>query len=84
MATFTSNAAIILCLMAVMGSVCVPISLATDYTVGESAGWSLGTDYDSWASGKTFSVGDTLSKYTHIHSVLEQDGNLHAKLALAV
>ncbi|GAB4844991.1 hypothetical protein Ancab_038384 [Ancistrocladus abbreviatus] len=35
-------------------------SLATEYTVGNSGGWALGVDYGAWASGKTFSVGDSL------------------------
>ena len=34
--------------------------LATDYTVGDSAQWDLGVNYSTWASGKTFSVGDKL------------------------
>lgn len=46
------------CLM-VMLCFAVP-SLATVYTVGDSAGWTLGVDYTTWASGKTFNVGDSL------------------------
>jgi len=34
--------------------------LATDYTVGDSAQWNLGVNYSTWASGKTFAVGDKL------------------------
>jgi len=34
--------------------------LATDYTVGDSKGWALNVDYSTWASGKTFAVGDKL------------------------
>ncbi|GLJ42145.1 hypothetical protein SUGI_0872760 [Cryptomeria japonica] len=30
------------------------------YTVGDEAGWTLDYDYQKWASGKTFYVGDTL------------------------
>ncbi|KAI3758270.1 hypothetical protein L6452_05827 [Arctium lappa] len=46
--------------------------LAKVYTVGDSAGWSLGVDYTTWTSGKTFKVGDTLSfNYGSSHSVDE-------------
>lgn len=54
--------------MAGVGVVCVVFlvlcavmpSLATDYTVGDSTGWTMGADYSTWTSGKTFLVGDTL------------------------
>ena len=36
--------------------------LATVYTVGDSAGWTLGVDYDTWSSSKTFVVGDSLGE----------------------
>ncbi|KVI06831.1 blue copper protein-like [Cynara cardunculus var. scolymus] len=46
--------------------------LAKVYTVGDSSGWSLGVDYKTWTSGKTFQVGDTLSfNYGSTHSVDE-------------
>ncbi|KAH7846849.1 hypothetical protein Vadar_018838 [Vaccinium darrowii] len=35
-------------------------SLATVYTVGDSSGWTMGVDYTTWTSGKTFVVGDSL------------------------
>lgn len=35
---------------------------ATDYTVGDSSGWSSGVDYATWASGKTFAAGDNLGE----------------------
>ncbi|WCJ24784.1 Blue copper protein [Euphorbia peplus] len=34
--------------------------VATVYTVGESSGWAMGVDYTTWASDKTFNVGDSL------------------------
>ncbi|KAJ4951895.1 hypothetical protein NE237_028727 [Protea cynaroides] len=37
----------------------VPIS-ATDYTVGDSTGWTTNSDYSTWTRGKTFAVGDNL------------------------
>ncbi|KAJ4764837.1 Blue copper protein [Rhynchospora pubera] len=40
---------------------CVSWSSATDYTVGDSSGWATGVDYTTWASGKTFKEGDTLT-----------------------
>ncbi|XP_015885271.2 blue copper protein [Ziziphus jujuba] len=33
---------------------------ATVYTVGDTSGWALGSDYSTWTSGKTFKVGDSL------------------------
>ncbi|TYG95373.1 hypothetical protein ES288_A11G262500v1 [Gossypium darwinii] len=38
------------------------ISLATDFVVGHDDGWKLGIDYEDWAKGKQFFVGDTLVK----------------------
>ncbi|XP_052201668.1 blue copper protein-like [Diospyros lotus] len=35
-------------------------SLAAVYTVGEASGWTIGADYSTWTSDKTFSVGDSL------------------------
>ncbi|KAM7520805.1 hypothetical protein LguiB_019767 [Lonicera macranthoides] len=58
------------CLM-VMLCFAVPC-LATVYTVGDSAGWTLGVDYTTWASGKTFNVGDSLVfNYGSSHNVDE-------------
>ncbi|KAK1432225.1 hypothetical protein QVD17_09119 [Tagetes erecta] len=46
--------------------------LAKDYTVGDTAGWSLSVDYTTWASGKTFKVGDSLVfSYGSSHTVAE-------------
>ncbi|XP_011032393.1 PREDICTED: mavicyanin-like [Populus euphratica] len=45
---------------------------ATTYTVGDSSGWTTVGDYTTWASGKTFTVGDSLLfKYSSTHSVAE-------------
>ncbi|XP_058106263.1 uclacyanin-3-like [Magnolia sinica] len=38
----------------------VPAAYATQYTVGDTNGWTTGVNYVSWASGKNFAVGDTL------------------------
>uniref|UniRef100_A0ACD5Z3I5 Uncharacterized protein n=1 Tax=Avena sativa TaxID=4498 RepID=A0ACD5Z3I5_AVESA len=45
---------------------------AVDYTVGDSSGWASGVDYSTWASDKTFNVGDTLVfQYGMSHNVAE-------------
>jgi len=38
-------------------------TLATIHTVGDKSGWAIGSDYNTWASDKTFAVGDSLGKY---------------------
>lgn len=38
-------------------------SAATNYMVGDSSGWDISTDLDTWAQGKNFVVGDVLGKY---------------------
>lgn len=43
---------------------------ATTYTVGDSSGWDISSDLDSWAVGKTFAVGDVLCKYLFFGFVL--------------
>ncbi|XP_038695387.1 blue copper protein 1a-like [Tripterygium wilfordii] len=35
-------------------------TLAKEFTVGDEAGWTNGFDYQKWAQGKDFMVGDTL------------------------
>ncbi|WJX41178.1 hypothetical protein P8452_28571 [Trifolium repens] len=35
-------------------------TLATVHTVGDTTGWAIGADYSTWASDKTFAVGDSL------------------------
>ncbi|KAF2311654.1 hypothetical protein GH714_025863 [Hevea brasiliensis] len=47
-------------------------SAATTYTVGDSSGWDISTDLDTWAQGKNFVVGDVLLfQYTSSDSVNE-------------
>ncbi|KAH6785019.1 hypothetical protein C2S51_037474 [Perilla frutescens var. frutescens] len=49
---------------------------AAVYTVGDSSGWSMGVDYTTWTSDKTFRVGDTLVfNYGSSHSVDEVNSN---------
>ncbi|XP_021284579.1 blue copper protein-like [Herrania umbratica] len=58
------------CLVLVLCMV-VP-SLATDFTVGDTSGWSTGVDYGTWTQGKTFKVGDSLVfNYPTSHTVDE-------------
>lgn len=52
---------------------CAQWSSATDYTVGDTSGWTTGIDYSTWTSSKTFVVGDTLG-FTYapsLHTVNE-------------
>jgi hypothetical protein len=39
-----------------------PVVYGAQHIVGDSTGWSQGVDYSTWATGKTFTVGDTLCK----------------------
>ncbi|KAL1561197.1 stellacyanin-like [Salvia divinorum] len=50
---------------------------ATVYTIGDSSGWDISTDLDSWLNDKTFYTGDTLLfQYSQYHSVSEvAEGN---------
>ncbi|KAL9661031.1 hypothetical protein QQ045_025850 [Rhodiola kirilowii] len=48
------------------------VAKAKSYTVGDDDGWTAGPDYTTWASGKTFKVGDELVfTYLPNHDVLE-------------
>ncbi|GLJ28587.1 hypothetical protein SUGI_0563160 [Cryptomeria japonica] len=50
----------------------LPYARATTYTVGDTSQWNLGVDYSTWATGKTFAVGDQLTfVYSSLHSVVE-------------
>ncbi|KAG5018927.1 hypothetical protein AAZX31_06G096000 [Glycine max] len=47
-------------------------TLATVYTVGDTSGWAIGTDYSTWTGDKIFSVGDSLAfNYGAGHTVDE-------------
>ncbi|KAA3460193.1 mavicyanin-like [Gossypium australe] len=47
-------------IIAIVAFFAVPSCLATEFTVGDEKGWSLDFDYQSWAAGKEFHVGDKL------------------------
>ncbi|KAG8374812.1 hypothetical protein BUALT_Bualt10G0034500 [Buddleja alternifolia] len=51
-------------------------AFATDYVVGDDAGWTLGVNYTAWAQGKQFYVGDRLIfKYgVGAHNVYKVNG----------
>lgn len=55
-------AAAIMAGLVLLAAVAAPAH-AKDYTVGDSSGWTSGVDYTTWASGKTFAVGDNLGEY---------------------
>ena len=44
-----------------------PTVLGTNYKVGDAAGWDSSVDYTTWASDKTFTVGDTLGMVQYIY-----------------
>ncbi|KAI4363624.1 hypothetical protein MLD38_019817 [Melastoma candidum] len=49
-----------------------PYSDATTYMVGDTSGWDISTDLDTWPQGKTFHVGDVLVfQYSSSDSVEE-------------
>ncbi|KAG5009620.1 hypothetical protein AAZX31_07G109000 [Glycine max] len=51
-----------------------PTVFGADHEVGDTGGWALGVNYNTWASGKTFRIGDNLVfKYDSTHQVDEVD-----------
>ncbi|XP_040985864.1 mavicyanin-like [Juglans microcarpa x Juglans regia] len=52
-----------------------PSILAKEFLVGDSTGWTINYDYESWVKGKEFHVGDKLVfKYPKgIHNVIRVD-----------
>ena len=49
-------------LVALLVAGCAALASATTFTVGGSQGWTTGVDYNSWASDKSFAIGDTLGE----------------------
>lgn len=41
------------------------ITLAKEFIVGDESGWRIGFNYQAWAEGKEFRVGDKLGKLAH-------------------
>ncbi|XP_059317634.1 stellacyanin-like [Lycium ferocissimum] len=53
-------------------SLIVCSSSATNYIVGDSSGWDISSDLDTWLIGKSFKVGDVLVfQYSSFDSVAE-------------
>ncbi|XVF49440.1 hypothetical protein PTKIN_Ptkin04bG0012200 [Pterospermum kingtungense] len=61
---------ILLCFLAVF---CFALtSDAATYMVGDTSGWDISSDIDSWVSDKTFKIGDVLLfQYSSYHNVCE-------------
>ncbi|TVU09901.1 hypothetical protein EJB05_43400 [Eragrostis curvula] len=49
-----------LALVALLVAGFAALASAASYTVGGSSGWNTGVDYNTWASDKSFAVGDKL------------------------
>lgn len=45
--------------VAIVAAIVAP-TMAKDFVVGDGIGWKLGVDYQAWAAGKEFHVGDNL------------------------
>ncbi|KAI4377886.1 hypothetical protein MLD38_015447 [Melastoma candidum] len=62
--------------VAAMVAIFVPSTMAKDYVVGDDNGWMQNFDYQAWAQGKQFYVGDTLLfKYPEgVHNVRKVNG----------
>lgn len=43
-------------------AILVPSILATDIKVGDDKGWTTNFDYQTWAKGKKFNLGDKVGK----------------------
>lgn len=62
MATVKSTAAISFMAVALL---IIRLSVAVNHTVGSPGGsWDTSTDLNSWASSRTFVVGDNLGKFS--------------------
>uniref|UniRef100_A0A0E0D818 Phytocyanin domain-containing protein n=1 Tax=Oryza meridionalis TaxID=40149 RepID=A0A0E0D818_9ORYZ len=72
---------------AVAGSLPSTTASAAAYRIGDDSGWDNGVDYDAWAHGKRFKVGDTLeflyAEGAHNVVVVEDEGSFEACVAPA-
>ncbi|KAL6280202.1 hypothetical protein ACE6H2_017083 [Prunus campanulata] len=50
----------LLIIILVLLAIVAPSVLATDFVVGDDKGWTINFDYQTWAQGKQFYVGDNL------------------------
>nr|AAR15473.1 Cu2+ plastocyanin-like [Olimarabidopsis pumila] len=68
----TSTMQLLLNLCIIFGILVIRRCNATTYFVGDSSGWDISSDLESWTSGKRFSPGDVLMfQYASTHSVYE-------------
>ncbi|XP_019264067.1 PREDICTED: blue copper protein-like [Nicotiana attenuata] len=75
----------LLCLFVIVVSMLVAPSFATEHIVGDLAGWELFVDYNAWANGKDFKVGDTLRVFNYngaTHNVAEIDASAFGSCSL--
>ncbi|XVF13255.1 hypothetical protein REPUB_Repub08aG0193000 [Reevesia pubescens] len=72
-------------IIVVVALLAIPSSFATEFVVGDGKGWSLDFDYQGWAKGKEFIVGDKLVfKYTPgVHTVVRVNGTEFQKCEAA-
>jgi len=54
---------------------------ATTYTVGDTSGWDISTNLDTWVADKNFKVGDVLSKYLTLLSTQKKTRKFHITTA---
>ena len=47
-------------------AIVAPSALAKEFVVGDEKGWTVNFDYQTWAAGKDFRVGDKLSTFYHL------------------
>lgn len=52
--------------LAIAATMAVELAMAINYTVGDSGGWEIGPNFQSWASSKSFTIGDVLSYYSFL------------------
>lgn len=55
-----ASRAFFLAVVVVVAAAVIP-AFATDYIVGDEAGWALSVNYTAWAEGEEFYVGDRIS-----------------------
>nr|KAJ0201984.1 hypothetical protein LSAT_V11C600311480 [Lactuca sativa] len=68
-------------ILAILNAVLLPTStIATEYVVGDDSGWTIGLNYQTWASNKDFKVGDKLvfNYPKGIHNVFIVNGSSYA------
>ena len=68
--TLELAAVVVVVAAAVAGSLPATTAAATAYRGGDDSGWDNGGDYDAWAHGKRFKVGDTLGNNQIEHQFL--------------